>query len=147
MEMNHRRATSMGIPLVRVLVDPLNLGWIVIEPFLWHLLDLLPIDRGTFGLYSRRGWHSKDKAASHVKYGPAWALVTLRDTWVHIAEPDAIHDIFLRRGDFLRPSKMYSKPGASPSLHYRRASFSKPLILPQATELLEVYGPCISTAS
>ena len=31
------------------------------------------------------------------------------DIYVYVAEPEAIHDIFVRRGDILRPSKMYSK--------------------------------------
>ncbi len=96
----------MGIPLVRLPVDPLNLPC---------LLDRLPFDWGTFGRYSRRGWHFHDKAESHLHYGPVWALVTPRDIYVYVADPDAIHDIFLRRADFLRPSKMYSKCLQNPS--------------------------------
>ena len=109
MEINYRRASSMGIPLVRLPVDSINTAWILVEPTLWRLLDCLPINWGTFGRYSRRGWHFHDKAESHLKYGPAWALVSPRDIYVYIADPDAIHDIFVRRGDFERPSKMYSK--------------------------------------
>jgi hypothetical protein len=96
MEINYWRASSMGIPLVRLPVDPMNIAWLILEPRLWRLLDRLPFDWGTFGRYSRRGWHFHDKAESHLHFGPAWALVTP-------------HDIFIRRGDFLRPSKMYSK--------------------------------------
>ncbi|KAF7953306.1 hypothetical protein EAE96_006517 [Botrytis aclada] len=111
----------MGIPLVRLFVDPMNMIWLILEPSLWRLLDRLPIDFGTFSHYSRRGWHFQDKATSHLKYGPVYALVTPCDVYVYCADPDAIHEIFTRRGDFLRPTKMYT--------------------------LLEVYGPCISTAS
>jgi len=109
MEINYRRASSMGIPLVRLPVDCLNIVWILLEPTLWRLLDYLPFEWGTFGRYSRRGWHFHDKAKSHQKYGPAWALVTPCDIYVYVADPDAIHDIFIRRGDFQRPSRMYSK--------------------------------------
>ncbi|KAK3176181.1 hypothetical protein OEA41_007504 [Lepraria neglecta] len=108
MEINYQRASSMGIPLVRIPVDPINIAWILLEPTLWRLLDYLRIDWGTFGRYSRRGWHFHDKAKSHLKYGPAWALVSPRDIYVYVADPDAIHDIFIRRGDFQRPSKMYT---------------------------------------
>lgn len=108
MEMNYRRAASMGIPLVRLPIDPENIIWLVLEPHLWRLLDHLPFSWGTFGRYSRRGWHFKDKASSHLRYGPAWALVTPAFVYIYIADPDAVHDIFVRRGDFLRPSKMYS---------------------------------------
>lgn len=109
MEINYRRASSMGIPLIRLPVDPMNMVWLILEPPLWRLLDRFPFDWGTFGRYSRRGWHFHDKAKSHLQYGPAWALVTPCDIYVYVAEPEAIHDIFVRRGDFLRPSKMYSK--------------------------------------
>lgn len=108
MEFNYRRASSMGIPLVRLPIDPLNIPWLILEPPLWRLLDRLPFSWGNFRRYSRRGWHFHDKAESHLHYGPIWALVTPRDIYVYVADPDAIHDIFLRRGDFLRPSKMYS---------------------------------------
>ncbi|KUJ14432.1 cytochrome P450 [Mollisia scopiformis] len=121
MEINYRRAAAIGIPLVRLPVDPMNLVWLILEPSLWNILDKIPIDWGTFGRYSRRGCHFHDKATSHLKYGPVWALVTPCDIYIYFSDPDAIHDIFMRRTDFLRPSKMY--------------------------KLLEVYGPCISTAS
>jgi hypothetical protein len=109
MEINYLRASTMGIPLVRLPIDPLNGPWLILEPPLCRLLDCLPFDWGTFGRYSRRGWHFHDKADSHLHYGPVWALVTPRDIWLSIADPDAIHDIFSRRTDFLRPSKNYSK--------------------------------------
>ena len=109
MEINYRRASSMGIPLVRLPVDPMNIALLVLEPPLWRILDRLPFNWGSFGRYSRRGWHFRDKAESHLHYGPAWALVSPRDIYVYVADPDAIHEVFLRRGDFLRPSKMYSK--------------------------------------
>ncbi|TGO42526.1 hypothetical protein BHYA_0007g00250 [Botrytis hyacinthi] len=121
MEINHRRASKMGIPLIRLPVDPMNKIWLILEPFLWRLLDQLPINFGNFGHYSRRGWHFHNKATSHSKYGPIFGLVTPCDIYVYVADPDAIHETFTRRRDFLRPSKMYT--------------------------LLEVYGPCISTAN
>jgi hypothetical protein len=108
LELNYRRARSMSIPLVRLPVDPMNIVWILIESHLWRLLDKLPVNWGTFGRYSRRGWFFPDKAQSHLRYGPIWALVTPRDIYVYVADPEAVHDIFTRREDFLRPAKMYS---------------------------------------
>ncbi|XDG07063.1 hypothetical protein ABKA04_006678 [Annulohypoxylon sp. FPYF3050] len=49
-----------------------------------------------------------------------WALVSPVSINLHFADPDTIHDILTRRGDFQRPSKELA--------------------------LLELYGPCISTA-
>ena len=113
-EVNFRRASSMGIPLVRLFVDPKNIPWLVIEPFVWRILDCIPLNYGTLR-YSRRGWHFHDKAKSHIQYGPVWALVTPGDVYIYIADPDAVHDIFHRRGEFLRPSEMYSE--YSPEIH------------------------------
>lgn len=109
MELNYRRAKLMGIPLVRIPIDPLNILWSILENPTWRLLNLLPVDWGTFALYSRRGWNFKDKSASHIRYGPIWAVVTPRNIWVSIADPDAINDIYKRRTDFLRPNELYSK--------------------------------------
>jgi hypothetical protein len=108
MEVNYHKARSMGIPLVRLPIDPMNVIWVVLEPQVWSFLDRLPIDFGSFGRYSRRGWFFADKAQSHVLYGPIWALVSPRDIYIYVADANAVHDIFSRREDFLRPSKMYS---------------------------------------
>ncbi|KAL4942116.1 hypothetical protein BDV06DRAFT_235631 [Aspergillus oleicola] len=86
LEINYRRAATMGIPCVRLIVDPQNLAWMMLESHVWRILDRLPIDWGTFGKYARRERHFADKASSHLRYGPAWAL---------------------RRFDFQRPSKIY----------------------------------------
>ncbi|KAL4962315.1 cytochrome P450 [Aspergillus stella-maris] len=118
LELNYWRAPSIGIPLA---IDPQNIVWMVIEPHIWPILDRLPIDWGTFGLYGRRERHFTDKADSHLRYGPIWALVTLAHIYVHVADVDAVHEVFNRWMDFQRLSKMY--------------------------KVLEVYGPCISTAS
>jgi hypothetical protein len=111
MELNYRRASSIGIPLVRLSIDPQNIVWMIIEPHLWPVLDYLPVDWGTFGRYSRRGWYFSDRGESHRRYGPMWAIVTPVDVYINIADSEAIHDIFQRRTDFIRPSKMYSRFG------------------------------------
>lgn len=40
---NYRRASTMGIPLIRLPVDPLNVLFQVFEPHMFRLLDALPI--------------------------------------------------------------------------------------------------------
>lgn len=106
---NFRRAQAMGVPLIKVPISPMNVLWIVIEPLVFRILDILPFSLGSFGHYARRGWHFHDKAASHVKLGDAFALVTPRETFLHICDPDAINDIFSRRQDFVRPVQLYSQ--------------------------------------
>ncbi|RYO83349.1 hypothetical protein DL764_009462 [Monosporascus ibericus] len=123
LEINARKARRLKVPLVRLPIDSNNVPWTIIQPHLWSILDRLPIKWSSypdFVRYSRRGWHFADKSETHVRLGPVWALVTPVAIYLHFADPDAIHEIFSRRADFVRPIKEY--------------------------KLLEVYGPCISTA-
>lgn len=111
LERNYRLASRMGvdITIIRLPIDPLNLLWQIFEPVVFSFLDLIPMSLGTFAVYSRRGWHFKDKADSHLRYGPLFAIVTPRNVWLQVADPAAVTEIFKRRTDFLRPSEFYSK--------------------------------------
>lgn len=100
---NLRRAQAIDFPLLTVPVSPMNVFWIEIEPLVFRIIDSLPFSLGTFGRYGRRGWHFLDKAASHLELGDSFALVTRRETFLHICDPDAINDVFARRQDFVRP--------------------------------------------
>lgn len=135
---NFRRAQAMGVPLIAVPVSPMNVLWIVIEPLVFRILDSLPFSVGSFGHYGRRGWHFHDKAASHVKLGDAFALVTPRETFLHICDPDAINDIFARRLDFVRPVQLYSKL----SLDSRLNALTK-----KETEMMNIFGANVATVS
>lgn len=112
LELNYRRASSMRIPLIRVPVDYLNIPFQVIEPHMFNIIDLLPApivnSLPTFVPYMRRGWFFYEKASSHVRYGPAFALVTPRSIWMQVSDSEAVHEIFTRRSDFLRPQENYS---------------------------------------
>ena len=109
METNVRRARAMQIPLIRVPIDPMNVLWLTVEPLLFRVLDLLPFSYGSFGRYSRRGWHFRDKDRSHIELGPVWALVTPREIYLHVSDRHAINEVFARRADFRRPQQLYSK--------------------------------------
>jgi hypothetical protein len=110
LELNHKRASSMGIPLLRIPIDPLNVFFMVLEPHIFKLIDLFPPSvLPTFVQYMRRGWFMLDKADSHLRYGPIWAHVTPRRIHVWICDSEAIHDMFNRRWDFIRPIENYSK--------------------------------------
>ncbi|KAI1074872.1 cytochrome P450 [Whalleya microplaca] len=123
LEINVRKARALDVPYVRLPIDSNNVPWTIIQPYVWNILDRFPIRWSSypdFIRYSRRGWHFADKSETHLRLGSVWALVTPVAIYLHFADPDAIHDIFTRRSDFVRPVKEY--------------------------KLLEVYGPCISTA-
>jgi len=139
LELNHKRASTMQIPLVRVPIDPLNIPWQVIGTHVFTLLDLLPsFLLPYFVRYMRRGWFFLEKAESHLKYGPVWAIVSPGGIHMQICDAEAIHDMFDRRNDFIRPAENYSElVDVWQTLRYMTDS---------STALLEVYGPCISTA-
>lgn len=106
--LNIRRARTMNVPIVVVPISPTNVLWIIVEPLFFRVLDALPLPRGNFSRYGRRGWHFYEKASSHMELGDAWALVTTRETFLHICDPEAINDVFARRQDFIRPVQFYS---------------------------------------
>lgn len=140
LEVNYRRAASMNIPLVRLPIDPLNILFQVFESHVWYVLDRLPIAGllPTWTQYARRGWYFKDKASSHLRHGPIWALVTPCDIHILVCDPEAVREVFARRNDFIRPTRMYSE--YSDSRYHNSCSSYYP-------ELLEVYGPTISSAN
>ncbi|KAH8891773.1 cytochrome P450 [Thozetella sp. PMI_491] len=123
LESNVRRARALGVPIVRCPVDHNNLGWMIIQPFVWKVVDALPIQWKSLPIsirITRRGWHFMEKSDLHVQMGPVWAMVTPVIILLHFADPAAISEIMTRRKDFNRPIKEY--------------------------KLLEVYGPCLSTS-
>lgn len=109
LERNYRRAKTMGIPLIRVLVDPLNIPWQVIEPHFWAVVDYFDISLPKTTILLRRGWHFQVKSAMHEELGPIWAFVTPKDIHVQVCDSEALHDIYARRADFLRPREFYRK--------------------------------------
>jgi hypothetical protein len=110
LELNYKRASTMHVPLVRVPVDPMNILWQVFGTHVFKLLDLVPsFFLPRFVRYMRRGWFFLDKADSHLRYGPVWAVVSPGGIHMQICDSEAIHDMFDRRHDFIRPSENYSE--------------------------------------
>lgn len=70
--------------------------------------------------------------------GPIWALVTPVTIYLHITDPEAIRQIFDQPYTFVRPVKEYSRPTTFDT--------ANETLVDQKLELLEVYGPCLSTA-
>ncbi|KAF2756458.1 putative cytochrome P450 monooxygenase [Pseudovirgaria hyperparasitica] len=123
LEINMRVASRMGIPCVRLPIDSHNILWQVFGHLIWSVLDSLPFDWTSYPAsirHLRRGWHFHEKSSDHDRLGPIWALVSPVRIDVHISDPEAIGHIFAHRRDFVRPIEGY--------------------------KILEVFGPCISTA-
>lgn len=113
MEMRYRKASaSLGVPLIRIPVNPVNPLWMIFSPVVWQVLDLFPFNYGSFR-YTRRGWFFFDKSKTFQRLGPIWGIVTPKDVYLHLADPDATQRIFSRRLDYVRPSWLYSKARSS----------------------------------
>lgn len=112
LEANVRKARSFNVPIVRLPIDSNNVFWILLQPYVWKILDRLPFNWSTYSRflrYSRRGWYFAERADAHVHLGPVWALVSPMAINIHFADPETIRDIVTRRGDFQRPTKELSK--------------------------------------
>ncbi|KAI1420949.1 cytochrome P450 [Xylaria sp. FL1777] len=123
LQLNLRKARAIGVPCICIPIDANSVLWAAIQPFVWSILDRLPFKWTSypdFIRYIRRGWPYTDRSETHLRLGPVWALVTPVTMYLYVADPNAIREIFARRSDFVRPLEEY--------------------------KLLEVYGPCISSA-
>ncbi|KAI0968467.1 cytochrome P450 [Xylaria arbuscula] len=123
LEANVRKARPLTVPIVRLPIDSNNVLWILLQSHVWKVLDRLPIHWSSYPRFvrlSRREWFFAERATIHEQIGPVWALVSPVAVNIHFADPDTIRDIVTRRGDFQRPIA--------------------------ELKLLELYGPCISTA-
>jgi hypothetical protein len=110
MEIVYRRHSAIGVPLLRLPIDPLNIPYQVFEPHFFRFIDALPAKLvPNFVQYMRRGWFFSDKSTSHQRYGPIFGFATPRRLHLYVADSDAVHDMFTRRLDFQRPSENYSK--------------------------------------
>lgn len=112
LEANVRKARRFKVPIVRLPVDVNNIFWILLQPHVWKILDRLPFEWLSYPRFlrlSRRGWYFAERAELHVDLGRVWVLVTPMAINLHFADPDTMHDIMTRRGDFQRPTKELSQ--------------------------------------
>ena len=89
-------------------ISPTNYLYITLEPLICRITESLPFSLGSFSRYARRGWHFIEKADSHIEMGDTWAMVTPKEIFLHICDPEAINDVFSRREDFHRAIFLYS---------------------------------------
>ncbi|AEO62510.1 uncharacterized protein THITE_2106743 [Thermothielavioides terrestris NRRL 8126] len=119
---NYRAARSLGVPLRFIPISPMNPFWMLVDRGVLSFLSRrFPFLRDTsFTRYNWRGWEVKDRYRSHHEMGDIWVLVTPFKNWVYINDPEALIALFRRGSDFPHPVFI--------------------------TELLNVFGPNISTA-
>lgn len=115
LELNVRKARALRVPIVRTPFGGNNYLWVILQPFLWAILDLLPIPWASypdFVRFSHRNWQFLEKSHPTESFGSVWVLVSPAGTSLHFSDPDTIEEIYSRWRDFIRPVQKYSKLGS-----------------------------------
>ncbi|KID88384.1 Cytochrome P450, partial [Metarhizium majus ARSEF 297] len=110
LESNVHRARALDVPIVRIPFGVNSYTWVILQPFVWNLLNFLPVPWSSypdFVRYSHRTWHFLEKSRPTTTLGPVWALVSPEEISLHIADPDMIGEIFARWREFVRPVQKY----------------------------------------
>ncbi|KAF7514542.1 hypothetical protein G7054_g15223 [Neopestalotiopsis clavispora] len=119
---NYIKARRIGVPVRVILFDHVNPLWLVVDRRIISLIKRLPFGLGnnSFTRYNYRGWEVPGRYHSHQELGAAYILVSSLNTWLYIADPDAVMDLWRRGKEFPRDVSV--------------------------TAILDVFGPNISTA-
>ncbi|KAI1173443.1 putative cytochrome P450 [Nemania sp. FL0916] len=111
LELNVRKARALQVPVVRIPISAESNLWVIIQPLVWKILDIcVGIPWGSypdFVRFSHRNWHFLEKSRPTERFGPVWALVSPAGISLHVADPDAIVEIYSRWKDFVRPAHKY----------------------------------------
>lgn len=101
---NYIRALKIGVPVRIILFDHVNPLWLVVDRRVISLIKRLPFGLGnnSFTRYNFRGWEVPDRYYSHHELGDAYILVSSLNTWLYVADPDAVIDIWRRGKEFPR---------------------------------------------
>ncbi|KAI1844662.1 hypothetical protein JX266_009118 [Neoarthrinium moseri] len=119
---NYLVARKIGVPVRIIPFDHVNPLWLVLDRRVLSMVKLLPFGLGnnSFTRYNYRGWEVPDRYYSHFEMGDAYILVSPRNIWLYIADPDAVMDLWRRGKEFPRDTSV--------------------------TAVLDIFGPNISTA-
>lgn len=117
LESNVHRARALDVPIVRIPFGVNSYTWVILQPFVWNLLNFLPVPLSSYldcVRYSHRTCHFLENSRPTATLRPVWALVSPEEMSLHIADPDMIGEIFARWRDFVRPVQKYRKPSSIP---------------------------------
>jgi cytochrome P450 len=115
-------ARKIGVPVRVILFDHVNPFWLVLDRAILSLVRRLPFGLGdnSFTRYNYRGWEVPDRYYTHHELGDAYILVSSKNIWLYIDNPDTIKELWRRGNEFPRDTSV--------------------------TAMLDIFGPNISTA-
>lgn len=108
---NYLTARKIGVPVRIIIFDHVNPLWLVCDRHVLSLVKRLPFGLGdnSFTRYNYRGWEVPDRYYSHHEMGDAYILVSSRNIWLYIADPDAVMDLWHRGKEFPRDVSVTGK--------------------------------------
>jgi hypothetical protein len=113
LESNVRKVRALQVPVVRIPFSEDSNVWVICQPLLWTFLDsCIPIRWNSyphFIRFSHRNWQFLEKSRPTEQFGQVWAMVSPGSISLHVADPDAIEEIFSRWKDFVRPIHKYGE--------------------------------------
>ncbi|KFA73169.1 hypothetical protein S40288_09757 [Stachybotrys chartarum IBT 40288] len=89
---NYRTARRIGVPVRIILFDHVNPLWLVCDRVVLSFVKRLPFGLGNNSVtrYNFRGWEVPDRFYSHCEMGDAYILVSSKNIWLYVADPDTI---------------------------------------------------------
>lgn len=105
---NYLAARKIGVPIRIILIDHVNPLWLVVDRRVLSALKQLPgwLGNNSFTRYNYRGWEVPDRYFSHRELGDAYVLVSSRNVWLYLSDPDAVTDIARRSKEFDRETSV-----------------------------------------
>jgi hypothetical protein len=101
-------ARKIGVPVRVILFDHVNPFWLVLDRAILSLVRRLPFGLGdnSFTRYNYRGWEVPDRYYTHHELGDAYILVSSKNIWLYIDNPDTIKELWRRGNEFPRDTSV-----------------------------------------
>lgn len=105
---NYLAARKIGVPIRIIPIDHVNPLWLVVDRRVLSALKQLPgwLGNNSFTRYNYRGWEVPDRYFSHRELGDAYVLVSSRNVWLYLSDPDAVTDLARRSKEFDRETSV-----------------------------------------
>lgn len=105
---NYLAVRKIGVPIRIIPIDHVNPLWLVVDRHVVSALRQLPgwLGNNSFTRYNYRGWEVPDRYFSHHELDDAYVLVSSRNIWLYVSDPDAVTDLARRSKEFDRETSV-----------------------------------------
>ncbi|KAK4661211.1 uncharacterized protein QC763_704290 [Podospora pseudopauciseta] len=105
---NYIVALQIGVPVRAIPIEQTNPFWMIMDKkVLAFLKRYLPFLRGSsFARFNWRGFEIVERYKPHHELGDVYMVSTPGKNWLYLGDPDLVTEMFKRRNDFPRCSKL-----------------------------------------